>query len=85
MSDAERVFTLSDLRRYSGEDGGPIFISYQGIVYDVSDCPRWRSGMHESMHFPGQDLTSELPEAPHKDEVFHRPCIRRVGLLASPG
>ncbi len=79
----ERLFSLSDLRRYTADEGGPILVAYQGIVYDVSDCPRWRSGMHEQMHFPGLDLTSELPDAPHKDEVFRRPCVRRVGRLVS--
>jgi predicted heme/steroid binding protein len=37
--------------------------------------------MHEQLHFAGQDLTSELPEAPHEAEVFDRPCVRRVGPL----
>ncbi len=37
--------------------------------------------MHEHLHWPGQDLTNELPDAPHKDEVFTRPCVKRVGIL----
>jgi predicted heme/steroid binding protein len=81
----ERIFTISELLRYTGEDGGPILISYLDIVYDVSACPRWRSGMHEQMHFPGQDLTSELPDAPHKDEVFRHACVKQVGHLKMPG
>ncbi len=76
----ERVFTELELRRYDGE-AGPVYIAYQGIVYDLSDCPKWRTGMHEQLHFPGQDLTSELPDAPHAEEVFKRPCVRRVGVL----
>jgi predicted heme/steroid binding protein len=52
------------------------------VVYDVSDCPKWRTGLHEALHFAGFDLTSELPEAPHGREVFTRPCVRRVGVLA---
>jgi predicted heme/steroid binding protein len=80
--DDERLFTLSELRRYDGEDG-PMYIACQGIVYDVSDCPRWRSGIHEHLHFPAQDLTSELPDAPHGAEVFRRPCLKKVGRLSS--
>ena len=76
----ERLFTLRELRAYDGEDGQS-YIAFQGIVYDVSDCPKWRSGMHEQMHFPGQDLTSEFPEAPHAEEVFQHPCVRRIGRL----
>ena len=75
-----RVFTAGELLRYDGEDG-PMYIAHQGIVYDVSDCPKWRSGLHERLHFPGQDLTHEFPEAPHGMEVFDHPCVRRVGRL----
>lgn len=78
----ERQYTLRELRQYDGE-GGPIYIAYQGIVYDVTSCPKWRTGMHERMHFPGQDLTSEFPEAPHAEEVFRHPCVRRMGRLAA--
>ena len=80
--DQERVFTTRDLRRYDGENG-PIYIAYQGIVYDVSDCPRWRTGLHERLHFPGQDLSGEINDAPHGEDVFTRPCVRRVGRLIS--
>jgi predicted heme/steroid binding protein len=78
----DRVVTISELRRNNGDMGAPKYVAYQGIVYDVSDCPRWRREMHEGQHFPGQDLTSELPEAPHKADVFSRPCIKIVGRLA---
>ena len=78
---SEPTFTLRELRRFDGEDG-LIYVAYRGIVYDLSDCPKWRTGMHEQLHFPGQDLTGELLDAPHAEEVFTRPCVRRVGLLA---
>lgn len=80
--DQEPVFTIRDLRRYDGENG-PIYIAYQGVVYDVSDCPRWKTGLHERLHFPGQDLSSEINDAPHSEDVFTRPCVRRVGKLVS--
>ena len=74
------VFTLAQLRRYDGDDG-PAYVAYRGIVYDVSKCPKWWGTMHEGQHFPGQDLTSELHDAPHGAEVFRHPCVRRVGIL----
>jgi predicted heme/steroid binding protein len=77
----ERRFTRSELLAYNGERGRPVYVAYQGTVYDVSDCPKWRTGFHEQQHFPGQDLTYELPEAPHGVEVFRRPCVKRVGIL----
>ena len=77
----EQLITELELRRNNGEDDSCKWIAYDGIVYDVTDCPRWRLEMHERMHFPGQDLTTELPDAPHKEDVFTRPCVRVVGRL----
>jgi predicted heme/steroid binding protein len=77
----EKIFTRSELQQYDG-DLNPPYIAYQGVVYDVSQSWRWRHGLHEGMHFPGQDLTSALEEAPHNDDVFTHPAIRRVGILA---
>lgn len=83
MEIPDRTVTLAELRRNNGDFGSRKFIAYQGIVYDVSDCPRWRRDLHEQQHFPGQDLTSELPDAPHKADVFTRPCVKIVGRLLS--
>ena len=79
----ERIFTERELRRYNGERGIPKYVAHNGVVYDVTDCPKWRPELHEHLHFPGQDLTSELPDAPHGEEVFERPCVKRVGKLRS--
>ena len=81
MSIPDRIITESELRRNTGERGTRKFIAYDGIIYDVTDCPKWRLDLHENLHFPGQDLTSELPEAPHKEEVFSRPCVKAIGKL----
>lgn len=77
----DRIFTLLELKRANGERGARKLIAYRGIVYDVTDCPKWRAEMHENLHFPGQDLTGELEEAPHNDKVFARPCVVVVGRL----
>jgi len=81
MDIPERSITDLELRRKNGDDDSPKWIAYEGIVYDVTDCPRWQKELHERLHFPGQDLTSELPEAPHKADVFTRPCVKVVGRL----
>ena len=78
----ERIVSLPELKRNTGERGSRMWIAFQGIVYDVTDCPKWRSGLHEFLHFPGQDLTGEIEEAPHKDEVFKHDCVKIVGKLA---
>lgn len=77
----DRTFTEQQLRRYTGERGYPMYIAYAGIVYDVTHCPKWRRGMHENQHWPGQDLTSELVDAPHTASVFAHPCVKPVGRL----
>jgi predicted heme/steroid binding protein len=75
------VFTERELQDYNGERGQPAYVAYDGVVYDVSECPKWRTGLHEQLHFAGVDLTRSLPKAPHTVEVFGRPCVKRVGRL----
>lgn len=75
------VVSWATLRQNNGERGKPRYVAYRGTVYDVTDCPKWRSGLHEGLHFPGQDLTEALPEAPHGQEVFERPCVKMAGQL----
>ncbi|MCX6080229.1 MAG: cytochrome b5 [Chloroflexi bacterium] len=82
MDIPEKIITEQQLRRNNGDRGAPKWIAHQGIVYDVSDCARWRKEMHENLHFPGQDLTSELPEAPHSAIVFNNPCLKIIGRLS---
>jgi predicted heme/steroid binding protein len=77
----DRPVTRRELERQTGERGMRCYIAFRGIVYDVTDCPKWRTGLHEQLHFAGQDLTGELPDAPHESEVFDRPCVRRIGPL----
>lgn len=77
----ERVISLMELKRNTGERGTPMWIAQDGIVYDVTNCPKWKTGLHEFLHFPGQDLTYEFPEAPHKEEVFQHDCVKIIGKL----
>ncbi len=78
---SEKTFTERELQRYNGENGQPAYIAYAGVVYDVSACPKWRTGLHEQLHFAGIDLTRSLRKAPHTESVFSRPCVKRVGVL----
>ncbi len=78
---AERAVGRDELRRNTGERGTRCYVAHAGVVYDVTDCPKWRTGLHEQLHFAGQDLTGEIAEAPHTLDVFQRPCVRRIGPL----
>ncbi len=62
----------------NGMDKEEIWIAYKGIIYDVSESNLWRNGKHYE-HFAGQDLTHELPDAPHTEIVFER--FKKVGVL----
>lgn len=77
----ELLLTERQLRSYNGERGSRIYIAFQGVVYDVTDCPKWRRGLHENLHWSGQDLTLELADAPHTASVFEHPCVKRVARL----
>jgi predicted heme/steroid binding protein len=81
MENPDRVVSFAELRRNNGERGSRKYIAYQGLVYDVSDCPRWSKELHERMHFSGLDLSGEMEDAPHKEDVFSRPCVILVGRL----
>jgi predicted heme/steroid binding protein len=82
MSLPDRFFTENELRRYNGEDHDRMYVAYKGLVYDVTNCPKWRRCLHEGQHFPGQDLSSELDNhAPHAGGVFSHPCVVVVGRL----
>ncbi len=84
MSDLEieeKVFTERELQQYNGQRGRSVYIAYDGIVYDVTTAPKWRSGLHEDLHYAGIDLTRSLRKAPHGEEVFVRPEVKRVGRL----
>ncbi len=78
----ERVITQTELKRNNGEHDMRKFVAFKNIVYDVTGCPKWLLDMHEFLHFPGQGLSFELEEAPHKEDVFTRPCVKFVGKLA---
>ena len=78
-----RSITPNELSRNDGERGPREYIAYRGIVYDVTGGPKWRTRLHELLHFPGQDLPLEFPDAPYREEVFQNECVKTVGRRAS--
>ena len=77
-----RVFTLEELSQYNGKDGAPIYIAYQGLIYDVSGSYFFRGGRHWVTHHAGNDLTAEISSAPHTDALLKRFSV--VGQLSDP-
>lgn len=74
-----RRFTREELRKYTGQDGGPVYFAYQGKVYDGSESWHWRGGRHQVIHQAGQDLTESLSKAPHGEDLLARLPV--VGVL----
>ena len=62
-------FSKSYLALRNGQDKPQIWIAFKGIIYDVTDSRLWKNGKHYE-HWAGQDLTEELKDAPHSDQVF---------------
>lgn len=73
-------YSRSQLALRNGQDRPEIWIAYRGIIYDVTHSRLWRNGMHYE-HWAGQDLTDELPDAPHTERVFEG--LEVVGKLSS--
>lgn len=73
-----KTYTKSQLALRNGQDREEIWVAYQQKIYDVSDSRLWRNGKHYE-HWAGQDLTDELPDAPHTSEVFKK--FEQVGVL----
>lgn len=73
-------YTRSQLASRNGQDREEIWVAYKGVIYDVGKSRHWRNGMHYN-HWSGQDLTEELPDAPHTDHVFTTMPV--VGKLVS--
>lgn len=63
------VFTLEELAKYDGQNGNPVYVGYEGKVYDVSNVEEWKTGTHRGRIKAGQDLTDVLNnEAPHSSQ-----------------
>jgi predicted heme/steroid binding protein len=66
-----KQFTKEELARCNGQGGAPVYVAYQGKVYDVSGSDQWQGGDHQGLHTAGAELTASLDdEAPHGAEVF---------------
>ena len=58
------TFTLAELATFNGENGQPAYVAVEGVVYDVSNHPRWQTNEHNG-NVAGTDLTEAIKKAPH--------------------
>ena len=75
----KRVFTTEELKKFDGKNN-PGYVAYAGKVYDVSESSVWENGGHEGLHEAGCDLTQQMKDAPHGDDVLDKFPV--VGALA---
>ena len=66
---ALKEYTKSQLALRNGQDKPEIWCAYKGLIYDVSRSKLWRNGKHYE-HWAGQDLTDEMKDSPHTENVF---------------
>jgi len=67
-----RRFTRKEVAQYNGKNGNPVYVIYNGTVYDVSASFLWKDGTHQVLHSAGVDLTDALEQAPHGGDVFDK-------------
>ncbi len=71
-------FSRTQLALRNGQDKPEVWIAYRGKIYDVTTSRLWNKGTHYE-HWAGQDLTDELKDAPHTEQVLEKFTI--IGLL----
>jgi len=81
LENAQRKFTLEELKQYDGKEGRPAYIAYKGKVYDVTDNYLWLDGDHQGEHAAGKDLTEDMASAPHSEENLER--VKLIGVLVT--
>jgi predicted heme/steroid binding protein len=69
MCETLPTVTKAQLALRNGQDKPQVWVAYKGMVYDVTGSRLWHRGTHYT-HWAGQDLTDELADAPHTDQVF---------------
>ena len=75
----EPDFDIKNLPKYDGKEGRPSYILYNNKVYDVSDSAKWQDGSHFRTHTAGNNLTENINNAPHGEEVLERfPVVAEI-------
>jgi predicted heme/steroid binding protein/uncharacterized membrane protein len=75
----EMELSVEELAQNDGKDGRPVYIAYEGKIYDVSQSKLWKTGSHMKRHPSGKDLTTDIGGAPHGPEVLDR--YPHVGVI----
>jgi predicted heme/steroid binding protein/uncharacterized membrane protein len=74
-----KKFSKEELTKFDGKSGAPIYVAYKNKVYDLTQSPLWKFGIHANTHKAGIDSTESILNAPHGEEIFERYSV--VGEL----
>ena len=66
-----KEYSPAQLALRNGQDKPEVWVAFQGMIYEVTGSRLWHNGKHYE-HWAGQDLTDELPDAPHTEKVFEK-------------
>lgn len=72
------TYSTEELALRNGQDMPYIWIGYKGKIYDVTSSELFKDGYHY-FHATGIDLTNDMPDAPHLEDVMND--FEIVGLL----
>jgi predicted heme/steroid binding protein len=78
-SGAQKTFTIQELSKYNGKNGNPAYIAVNGVVYDVTNIPQWKNGVHNG-YTAGNDLTKQIKSSPHGESKLANAQV--VGKLS---
>ena len=53
-----REMTAEELAAFNGKTGSPVYVAFQGRIYDVSKSPLWSTGAHMKRHPSGKELSA---------------------------
>ncbi len=72
------AFTAEELAQYDGKDGRPMYLSVDGLVYDMTGVGAWSKGEHRGGKI-GTDITARIKGAPHgKGVLSKRPVVGKL-------
>lgn len=69
ISPEQRLFTTDTLKKYNGQNGNPVYIAVDGIVYDVTNVAKWKNGSHQGVT-AGSDISQNIKSSPHGKDIL---------------
>ncbi|OGL40155.1 MAG: cytochrome B5 [Candidatus Schekmanbacteria bacterium GWA2_38_11] len=66
----EKVFDEAELKKFDGKEGRKAYVAVNGKVYDITESDLWQDGEHGGIHVAGQDLTDEIDNGPHGEDIM---------------